>query len=93
MIYDKITAAVSSLLKKYGTRNPHELCELLDIVLLPTPLGKEDTAIKGFFLESRRIKTITYNSDMPDKACRIILGHELGHAMLHANTGLFVSAT
>ena len=42
----------------------------------------------GFFLEQRRIKTITYNSDLSDDLQRIIVGHELGHSVLHARDGI-----
>jgi len=60
----------------------------MGVKLLNKQLGYDEDSIKGFFLECRRIKTITLNSDMPSVIQRIILTHELGHAVLHKNSGI-----
>ena len=47
--------------------------------------GTEPVAIKGFFLSKCRIKAIAVNSDLPEKMQRIVVAHEIGHAMMHGN--------
>ena len=60
----------------------------MGIILLPKPLGTAPNAIKGFFLEIKRIKTITVNSDLPQIIQKIIVAHEIGHAALHHRSGI-----
>ena len=51
-------------------------------------LGTAPDAIKGFILKSKRIITITINCDLPLVIQKIIVAHELGHAVLHKNSGI-----
>ena len=44
-------------------------------------MGMSPKACKGFFLVNARCKVITINSDLPEEIRRIILAHELGHAL------------
>lgn len=44
--------------------------------------------IKGFYLQRNRIKTITYNDDLPAVLQRIIVAHEFGHSQLHVKSGV-----
>ena len=88
MTYDEICDAVEKLKKQYEEPDPFRLCRLMGVKLLYQQLGKEPDAIKGFFLESKRIKTITVNSDLPSVIQRIIVSHELGHAVLHRKSGI-----
>ena len=39
-------------------------------------------------MECKRIKTITVNSDLPEIIQKIIVAHELGHAMLHRTSSV-----
>jgi len=55
----------------------------MEISLLYTPMGKLDGSCKGFYLVQSRKQAITINSDLPDELQRVILPHELGHAVLH----------
>ena len=88
MICDEIVKSVKKLKKRYHEDNLFELCGNMGIFLLPQSFGTQKGAIMGFFLEQRRIKTITYNSDLSEDLQRIIVGHELGHSVLHARDGI-----
>ena len=58
------------------------LCAALDVSLLRTDLGTEADSIKGFLLRSNRCSTAVINSALPPELQRVILFHELGHAVL-----------
>ena len=83
MSYADVCEAVESLQRKYCERDPFRLCADMGIKLLYQPLGTDPDAIKGFYLESKRIRTITVNCNLPVVIQRIIVSHELGHAVLH----------
>lgn len=88
MTYGDICQAVGTLIKKYNESDPLQLCHEMNIIVLFQPMGKSTDAIKGFFLASKRIRTITVNSDLPEIIQKIILAHELGHAVLHHAGGV-----
>lgn len=88
MSYADVCEAVESLQRKYCERDPFRLCADMGIKLLYQPLGTDPDAIKGFYLESKRIRTITVNCDLPEAVQRIIVAHELGHAVLHRHSGI-----
>lgn len=101
MTYDDICKSAEKITETYGERDPFRLCGDMDIILLFQALGTEKNAVKGFYFESHRIRTITINSDLPEELQRIIAAHELGHAVLHRTEkvrsfnelGLFDEAT
>ncbi len=88
MTYQVICDAVTKLKKKYGESNPFRLCEAMGIIVIPTALGTAPDSVKGFFMEFHRIRTITVNSDLPEVIQKIIVAHELGHAVLHRRCGV-----
>lgn len=88
MSYAEVCDAVELLQKKYCESDPFRLCTTMDIKLLLQPLGTVPDSIKGFFLESKRIRTITVNCDLPIVIQKIIVAHELGHAVLHRKSGV-----
>ena len=88
MSYADVCEAVESLQRKYCERDPFRLCADMGIKLLYQPLGTDPDDIKGFYLESKRIRTITVNCDLPVVIQRIIVSHELGHAVLHRKSGV-----
>ena len=73
-----IRQEVSRLKMKYQTDDPYEICEYLDIQVMDRPMGKSPRSCKGFFLVSSRCKLIQ----------RIIIAHELGHAVLHSDSAI-----
>lgn len=88
MTYKDICKEVKKIQRRYRESDPFRLCEAMGIIVRFESLGVNKTAIKGFFLVSNRIRTITINSDLPQTIQRIIIAHELGHAVLHKNTGV-----
>ena len=88
MFYDEIIKAVEKLKRKYQEHDPFKLCQAMGIKLIFSPLGTANDAIKGFFLESKRIMTITINSDLPQIMQKFIVCHELGHAVIHRKCGI-----
>ena len=88
MTYAEISSSVEKLKRKYDEADPFRLCQAMGIHLLFQPLGLHPEAIKGFFLESKRIRTITINSDLPEVIQRIIAAHELCHATNHRKSGI-----
>lgn len=84
MNMDYICREVEKLKKKYHETDPFKLCEDMGIILLHAPMGTYPGACKGFFLKQSRKRSITINSDLPESIQRIIVTHELGHAVLHA---------
>ena len=85
MTLQKIADSVTKLKNKYGETDPFRLCKDLGIKILYSPMGTHEGACKGFYMECKRIKTITINSDLPKIIQRIIAAHELGHALHHRN--------
>ena len=88
MTYSEISTAVAKLIKKYDERDPFRLCRAMGIKLLSQPMGKDPDAVKGFFMESNRIRVIVINSDLPEIIQRIIGAHELCHAEYHRRCGI-----
>ena len=88
MTYAEISESVAKLVKKYDERDPFKLCRAMGIVLIFRAMGKDPDAVKGFFLEKNRIRMITINSDLPEVIQRIIVAHELCHAINHRHSGV-----
>lgn len=88
MFYAEIVDAVEKVKRRYRENDPFRLCRAMDIKLIFTSLGTEKDSIKGFFLESKRIRTITINSDLPSIIQKFVVSHELGHAVLHRKSGI-----
>lgn len=73
---------------KYQTDDPYEICEYMDILVVKRPMGTDPQSCKGFFLLSSRCKQIVINSDLPESIQRVIIAHELGHAILHSDSAI-----
>ena len=88
MTYAEICESVERIKRKYDESDPFRLCRAMGIKVLFQSMGTRPTAIKGFFLECKRIRTITINSDLPEVIQKIIVAHELGHAVNHRKSGI-----
>lgn len=75
-----ISKRVNSLISKYNTRNPFELCDALGINVYYKELGEN---LKAYYFYQSRIKNIVINSNADENIQRIVCAHELGHAILH----------
>ena len=84
MTMDYICREVERLKRKFHETDPFLLCDAMGIILLYEPMGTYPGACKGFLLAQSRKRSITVNSDLPEAIQRIIVTHELGHAVLHA---------
>ena len=77
-----IKCRVFNLIRKYKTRNPFKIVELLDIEIIYENLG--DT--KGFFKKILRKKFIFINLELSIFEQKVICAHELGHALFHSSS-------
>lgn len=77
---------VHRLKAKYKTDDPYEICDAMDITVSKKMMGRHEGSCKGFFINNSRCKTIVINDAQPALIQRIILVHELGHAVLHAGS-------
>ena len=80
-----IIRAVERLIKKYDTRDPYELCKLLGIKIHYYDSQKK---LKGFFYYQSRQKNIVIDSNVNEVLERILIAHELGHAILHTKIAM-----
>ena len=88
MLAEAIKREANRVKSKYRTDNPYDICKAMKIRVLEMPMGTSEQSCKGFFLVNARCKIITINSDLPDHIQRIIVTHELGHAVLHENAAI-----
>ncbi|WP_213996441.1 ImmA/IrrE family metallo-endopeptidase [Tepidanaerobacter syntrophicus] len=77
-----IHARVRHLIQKFNTRNPAKIAKYINIHVKYTEYSY---GTKGFFIKTLRNKFIIVNSTLDEESQRIILAHELGHALLHYN--------
>ena len=74
-----IKRRVANLCKKYGTKDPYKLCKMLKINVLYVDLGN----VKGVYKKVLTNKFIVLNEKMDAFCQKVVLTHELGHAILH----------
>lgn len=83
MSIEFITKEVRRVKQKYGETDPVRLAGAMGILLLYEPMGDHPKACKGFYLCQSRTQVITVNSCLAEELRRVVLCHELGHAVLH----------
>ena len=82
---EHIIETVDKLVRKYHTRDPYELCQLLGIKIHYYDLQKK---LKGFFFYQSRQKNIVIDNNVNNILERILVAHELGHAVLHTKIAM-----
>ena len=82
-----IIRAVEELERKFGTRDPYVLCDCLGIRIRRMDLKKK---LKGFFFYQSRIPNIVIDSNVNEVLERILIAHELGHAVLHKEIAMMI---
>lgn len=77
---NKIRRIIAYYMKKYDTNDPYVLADYLNVIVMYMPLG--NTA--GYYKYIKRRKYVFVNSDIEDDNYRrVVMAHELGHAILH----------
>ena len=82
---DYIVQTVNELKKKYKTSDPYALCEAMHIVLYRMDLKEK---LKGYFFYHSRQKSIVIDSNVNTILEKILIAHELGHAVLHKEVAM-----
>ena len=77
----QIPKLVSYLIRKFGTDDPEKIADYLGVTIIRMPL---EDVVAGFYKLLKRRKYIFLNSDIDDDVfIRVVLAHELGHAIMH----------
>lgn len=78
-MHEKIHRLIRYYTKMCGTNDPFRIAEFLNIEIFFCQLGN----ISGYYQYLKRHKCIYINSSLEEDFCRIVMAHELGHALLH----------
>lgn len=81
-----IKKCVKRLVKKHGTRDPERLAKEMGIHVRYRQYGP---LTKGYYINLIRNKYIVVNSDLCYEERRIVIAHEIGHAILHRNQNIY----
>ena len=81
-----IHARVKHLVQKYETRDSLRLARYLNIHVVHKEYSPHT---KGYYLKTLRNKFIVVNSTLDEYSQRIVLAHELGHAILHSSEQIY----
>ena len=82
---DYIASVVEQLTKQHDTREPYTLCRALGIKVRYKDC---ENLLKAYFVTVSRIKSIVINNRIHSEVQRILVAHELGHAVLHQEIAL-----
>lgn len=74
-----IKKLTDSLVRKYGTRNPFEILDNLNAIVVFYPLE----GVKGFYQYFQRNNIIYIDEQLPEHEKIFVCAHELGHMFLH----------
>ena len=90
MLTDYIVSETEKVIKKCGSRDPFEICATLGIRVRKMDLKQK---IKGYYFYQSRIHNIVIDESLSDTFSRILVAHELGHAVLHKNLAMLKGFT
>ena len=74
-----IKKLTDTLVIKYGTRNPFEILDNLNAIVVFYPLE----GVKGFYQYFQRNNIIYIDEQLPEHEKIFVCAHELGHMFLH----------
>lgn len=77
----EIYEQAENLVQRTGTRNPEEIAEYLDVDMYFHEFDK----LLGMYTRIFDQRVIIINSRLSEELCRMVLGHELGHDILHSS--------
>lgn len=76
----KISSAASSLVKKYGTRDPEKIADELGIII---KYVDGMTKLLGMYTYILKHRVILINPELGEVQKKLVIAHELGHDALH----------
>lgn len=79
---ENIKKVVLHYIKKFNTNNPYEIADNLNIIVQKGNLG----SCLGCYIFLKRHRCIFLNSSLDHVEQKIVMCHELGHAILHVKT-------
>lgn len=79
-----IEHTINNLLEQHGTNEPTELADYLGITIIYEYLGNNN----GLYINQNGCKFIVVNENLDYYDQRVIIAHELGHAVLHDNLNM-----
>lgn len=74
-----IDRIVNYYVKRCGSRNPFDIADYLGIEVQIGPLGSRC----GCYMYLKRHRCILLNENLVEDEMRLVMSHELGHAILH----------
>lgn len=80
MLHDYLKRYVSTLVHRYRTNDPYELCDYLGIRVWKKPLP---ASVRGMYIRALRRRYIVINAEIHWQWQRFVCAHELGHDRLH----------
>jgi len=80
-----IKSIVSGHIRKFQTRDPFELADYLKIQYQIGPLG----SISGCYMYLKRHRCIFLNHQLCNQELKVVMAHELGHAVLHKHENCY----
>lgn len=74
-----IKKKADSLVRKHQTRNPFEIIQGMNVIVVFAPL----CGVRGFYQYFQRNNIIYINENLPEHEKKFVCAHELGHMLLH----------
>lgn len=68
-----------SLIKRYKSNNPFDICGCMGIIVLTVPL----VGVRGFYQHYKRNSMVYISEELNDHLRLFVCAHELGHAVMH----------
>ena len=87
---DTIYAQAEKLQKKYHSRDPFELLDAMNVIVMFSDSYPRD-GLKGFCTIQHKTRYVVINEKLSDAEQRVVAAHELGHIVVH-NTDLKIGA-
>lgn len=81
---NKIRGLASYYKRKFGTDNPFEIADNLGIIYQFC-----DIDFEGCYMFLKNHRYIFIRKDLPDAEMRMVMAHELGHAVLHRKNNCY----
>ena len=74
-----IKKKADSLVRKHQTRNPFEIIQGMNVIVVFAPL----CGVRGFYQYFQRNNIIYIDESLPEHEKKFVCAHELGHMLLH----------